>query len=84
MAQSLTIGWTNPASAVARQQSVGFAVSSIETTDVTNGGQWYWNSSMPAGYYVAVPTGAVPGASVGPPGCAPRHLPRCKNLVRCL
>jgi len=52
-------GWTNPATAVARNESVGFTVSEITTTDVTNGAQWYWNSSMTSGYYVRVDTGAV-------------------------
>jgi len=59
MSQMKVWGWTNPATAVARNESVGFTVSEITTTDVTNGAQWYWNSSMTSGYYVRVDTGAV-------------------------
>lgn len=59
MTQMKVWGWTNPATAVARNESVGFTVSQITVTDVTNGNQWYWDSSMTSGYYVLVSSGAV-------------------------
>jgi len=59
MAQMKVFGWTNPAAAVARNESIGFTVGEITVTDVTNGNQWYWNSSMADAYYVLVSTGAV-------------------------
>lgn len=46
MAQVKTFTWTNAASAVARDQDVGFVVAEATTVDTTNGGSWYWNSSM--------------------------------------
>jgi len=57
--QQKVFGWTNPASAVARNENIGFVVSQITTTDLTNGKSYYWNSSMPNGYYQTVDTGAV-------------------------
>jgi len=51
--------WTNPATAVVRHESIGFTVSEITVTDVTNGAQWYWNSAMTDGYYVLVGDGSV-------------------------
>jgi hypothetical protein len=59
MTQAKTFGWTNPASAVARNQSVGFSISEITTIDVTNGGSFYWNSSMPDDYYLDVDAGTI-------------------------
>jgi hypothetical protein len=59
MSQMKTIGWTNANPAVARNQEVGFTVSEITTVDVTNGGSWYWNSSMPSGYYLDVDAGTI-------------------------
>lgn len=60
MAQRKTLTWTNPSSGTAaRNQSVGFSVSKILVTNVTDGGQFYWNSSMPDGYYVTVSSGNV-------------------------
>ena len=40
MAQMKVWGWTNPAAAVARNETVGFTVDQIWTTDVTNGNTW--------------------------------------------
>jgi hypothetical protein len=59
MTQKRIVSWTNANPAVARKQSVGFTVGKILVTDVTNGAQYYWNSSMTSGYYVTVDTGAV-------------------------
>ena len=59
MTQMKVWGWTNPATAVVRNESIGFTVGEITVTDVTNGAQWYWNSSMASGYYVTVSSGAV-------------------------
>lgn len=59
MAQMKVWGWTNPAAAVARNESVGFTVGEITVTDITNGAQYYWNSSMTDAYYVTVSSGAV-------------------------
>jgi len=46
MAQVRTFTWTNAASAVARDQDVGFEVAEVTTVDTTNGGSWYWNDQM--------------------------------------
>lgn len=59
MAQMKVWTWTNPAAAVARNEDVGFTVDQITVTDVTNGAQYYWDSSMTDAYYVTVDTGAV-------------------------
>ena len=59
MAQIKVGTWTNPASAVARNQSIGFEVAEVTTVDVTNGGSFYWNSSMPDGYYLDVDAGTI-------------------------
>lgn len=59
MVQMKTWTWTNENPAVALNRELGFKVASIVTTDVTNGGQWSWNSSMTEDYYVTVDTGAV-------------------------
>ncbi len=53
------ISWTNANPAVALKKDFGFTVGEITVTDQTNGGQWYWNSSMASGYYLRVDTGAV-------------------------
>ncbi|HTJ53628.1 MAG TPA: hypothetical protein VL443_29440 [Cyclobacteriaceae bacterium] len=59
MTQAKTTGWTNPASAVVRIESVGFEVSEATTVNVTDGGSFYWNSSMPDGYYLDVDAGTI-------------------------
>jgi len=59
MTQMKVWTWTNDATAVARNESIGFEVSQITATDVTNGAQWYWDSSMTAGYFVLVGDGSI-------------------------
>ena len=59
MSQLKTVSWTNPASAVARHQSVGFSVSRAMTIDVTNGGSFMWVYGMPNGYYITLASGNV-------------------------
>lgn len=59
MTQAKTLGWTNPNPAIARDQSVGFAVSEVTTVDTTNGGSFYWNSSMASGSYLDVDAGTI-------------------------
>jgi hypothetical protein len=59
MSQMKVYGWTNPATAVVRNESIGFTVSQITTTNITDGAQYYWDSSMADGYYVTVSSGAV-------------------------
>lgn len=76
MAQIQAGTWTNANPAVARNQSIGFQVTEITTVDVTNGGSFYWNSSMAEGYYLDVDAGTITtsngftpynsGASFGP------------------
>ncbi len=44
--QQKTFTWTNAASALARDQDVGFVVSDVTTIDTTNGGSWNWNDQM--------------------------------------
>ena len=57
MAQVKTFTWTNAASAVARDQDVGFVVAEATTVDTTNGGSWYWNSQMADGAVLDVDAG---------------------------
>jgi len=59
MSQIKVSGWTNPATAVVRNESIGFTVSQITVTNITDGKQYYWDSSMTAGYYVTVDDGTV-------------------------
>ena len=59
MAQLKTASWTNPATAVARNVSVGFAVTRVTTIDVTNGGSWVWIYGMTNGYYLSVDAGTI-------------------------
>jgi len=51
-------GWTNPATAVVRNESIGFTVSEITVTNLTDGWQKYWNSSMPDASYILVEDGS--------------------------
>ena len=51
-------GWTNPATAVVRNESIGFTVSQITVTNITDGWQKYWCSSMADASYILVDTGA--------------------------
>lgn len=59
MAQLKTFSWTNPATAVAKNVSVGFSVARITTYDVTAGNSFVWVYGMPNGYYMNIATGAV-------------------------
>lgn len=59
MAQSDSLTWTNPASAVAKNVSIGFEVSRVQTIDITNGGSWMWIYGMPNGYYITLASGAI-------------------------
>ena len=59
MSQLLTVSWTNPNPAVARNQSVGFSVARVQSIDVTNGGSWTWVFGMPNGYYLDVDAGTI-------------------------
>jgi hypothetical protein len=59
MTQAKTTGWTNAASVTTRTENVGFEVSEITTINVTDGGSFYWNSSMPDGYYLDVDAGTI-------------------------
>lgn len=63
MTQMKTYKWTNPAGAVAKTLSVGFDVAEITTTDITNGGQWYWNDQMVDGTDVHVDAGTIDAAN---------------------
>lgn len=59
MAQMETYSWTNANPALARNQSVGFEVAEITIVDVTNGGSFYWNDSMPVASVLDVDSGVV-------------------------
>lgn len=59
MAQIYRTSWTNPASAVAKNISVGFSPSRVTTYDITNGASWVWVYGMPAAYCMRVDTGAM-------------------------
>ena len=63
MAQMKVWTWTNPATAVLRNESIGFTVSEITVTNITDGVQYYWNSSMASGSYIQVDTGAYTAAN---------------------
>lgn len=55
--QQKNFSWTNANPAVARNLDAGFTVSEITITDGTNGGQFYWNSSMPSASVIDVDAG---------------------------
>ena len=59
MAQIKTFSWTNPATAVARNLDVGFAVAEVTTINVTAGGSFQWMDTMPNGYYLDVDAGTI-------------------------
>jgi len=63
MAQVRTYTWTNAATAVARNQSVGFTVAEATTVDTTNGGSWYWNKQMDDASYLDVDAGTITGTN---------------------
>ena len=57
MSQMKTWTWTNPATAVVRYESIGFTVDEITVTNITDGWQKYWNSSMADASYILVDDG---------------------------
>lgn len=59
MSQLKTVSYTNPATAVARNVSVGFAVARVMVIDVTNGALQMWAYGMPVNSHMNVPSGAV-------------------------
>jgi len=59
MAQIKTFSWTNPATAVARNLDVGFAVAEVTTINVTSGGSFQWMDTMPVAYYLDVDAGTI-------------------------
>ena len=59
MAQIKTFSWTNPATAVARNLDVGFAVAEVTVINVTAGGSFQWIDTMPSGYYLDVDAGTI-------------------------
>ncbi len=59
MAQIKTFTWTNAATALARDQDVGFVVAEATTVDTTNGGSWYWNSQMDDASVLDVDAGSI-------------------------
>jgi hypothetical protein len=59
MSQLKTISWTNPATAVAKNVSVGFDVARVQTIDVTAGGSFMWVYGMPNGYFLNLASGAI-------------------------
>lgn len=59
MAQMKIVSWTNPATAVVRNESVGFTVTEVLVTNLTDGGQFYWNSAFTDGYYLTVSSGTI-------------------------
>jgi hypothetical protein len=59
MSQLKTVSWTNPATAVARNVSVGFAVARVQVIDVTNGANQLWVYGMPNASHMNVATSAV-------------------------
>lgn len=61
--QQKTFSWTNPNPAVARNLDCGFVVDEITVTDGTNGGQFYWNSSMPTASVIDVDGGTYTGTN---------------------
>ena len=59
MAQIKTFSWTNPATAVARNLDVGFAVAEVTTINVTAGGSFYWMDQMADASYLDVDAGTI-------------------------
>jgi len=59
MSQLKTFSWTNASTAVAKNVSVGFAVSRVQTIDVTAGGSFMWAYGMPNGSFLNLASGAI-------------------------
>lgn len=64
MVQMKTFNWTNPSSAVARNQSLGFSPSQVWTVNITDGGSFMWSYGMTNGYYLDLDAGSI-GTSNG-------------------
>lgn len=59
MSQIKTVSWTNPATAVARNVSVGFEVASVQVIDVTAGAAFKWVYGMANGSFQNIATSAI-------------------------
>lgn len=56
MAQIKRLAWTNPATAVARNESVGFKVAKIEVWDLTTPNRFEWTADMADASYFTLGT----------------------------
>lgn len=56
MAQIKRIEWTNPALAIARNESIGFEVAKIEIWDLTTPNRYEWTASMADNSYFTLGT----------------------------
>lgn len=56
MAQILRKSWTNPASAVARNEAVGFEVAKVEIWDLTTPNRFEWTADMADASYFTLGT----------------------------
>lgn len=63
MAQIKLVAWTNPATAVVRNESVGFEVTEVTVTNITDGVQYYWNSAFADASYLTVSSGVITGTN---------------------
>ena len=52
MAQMKLVGYTNDAILVARHEVVGFTANLVIVTNIWEGKQYHWDSTMPDGWYV--------------------------------
>ena len=46
MAQIKRVAWTNPSTAVARNENVGFEVAKVEIWDLTTPNRFEWTANM--------------------------------------
>ncbi|MDX1532805.1 MAG: hypothetical protein R3230_01210 [Nitrosopumilaceae archaeon] len=56
MAQMKRVAWTNPSTAVARNESVGFEVSKVEIWDLTTPNRFEWTADMADASYFTLGT----------------------------
>lgn len=56
MAQIKRTSWTNPSTAVARNESVGFEVAKVEIWDLTTPNRFEWTKDMASGAYFTLGT----------------------------
>lgn len=56
MAQMKRVAWTNPGTAVARNESVGFEVAKVEIWDLTTPNRFEWTASMADASYFTLGT----------------------------